>query len=250
MVLTSWTTILITTKLYISGAIADSYFIPDFSRTFTGVNWPSAVLDSEIGHEFAGVAWHCYGGSPAEPQRQLHARFAASREAPEQHMTECSGGDWSGPFEGSLFWNQRVLFMENFNNHGQSVIHFNLALDEHKGPHCNGGACCTTCRGVVTVNSTAETIDNVTFNVEFMGLAHHSSFVNRGAHRIFSSVSPEKNVHAVAYRNVDGTIVAVVVNDDMKKNVTVQVHSDDFSFSHNLVPGVVTFKWKQPEILV
>merc|ERR1712217_619644 len=112
-----------------------------------------------------------------------------------QHMTESSGGDWSGPWSGSLMWNQAVLIMRNFQNHGQSVLHWNLALNENNGPHCDGGACCDGCRGVVTVPSNVTDIDSVTFNVEFVGLAHHTRFLGVGAQRVFSRVSPHEHVH-------------------------------------------------------
>jgi len=176
-------------------------------------------------------------------QSDLKKRLAPIRQQPlEQHMTECSGGDWSGPWEGSLIWNQKVLIMQNFHNHGQSVLQWNLALDENHGPHCTGGACCTTCRGVVTVPSMAASISDIVYNVEFVGLAHHTSVLSPGAKRISSQVSPGDKVHAVAYQNPDGSRALVVAYGD-EANVTVRVTSGDSSFRYTLAPGVVTFKW-------
>jgi hypothetical protein len=246
-VVSSWATVLLTTKLYISDDISETTSRPDFSRVFSGVNWPVALLQSEAGHEFAGVAWHCYGGDP-EIQSQLRAQFPDRTPPIEQHMTECSGGDWSGPWSGSLFWNQNVLIMKNFQNYGQSVLQWNLALDEQKGPHCNGGACCETCRGVVTVPSNISRIDQVQYNVEFVGLAHHASFLGIGAQRVFSQVSGKEHVHAIAYRNANDGLVVVVVNDHERDNSRLQVTAGRYSFLYNLAPGVATFSWDQPAV--
>merc|ERR1712187_796323 len=83
---------------------------------------------------------------------------------------------------------QQTVFMDGATNGGQSVLKWNLALDENNGPHCQGGSCCTSCEGVVTIPSGATHIDNVTFNVDFYGLAHHSAFLEEGAQVIQSSI--------------------------------------------------------------
>merc|ERR1711920_968648 len=110
-----------------------------------------------------------------------------------------------------------------------------------------GGACCATCRGVVTVPSTAKDISNITYNVEFVGLAHHSTFLAPGAHHIYSQVTPEEHVHTIAYQNADNTLVLVAINDHKTDNATIKVLSrvDDFSYSffYTLPPGVATFVW-------
>ena len=67
------------------------------------------------------------------------------------------------------------------NNWAQSAVLWNMALDEHAGPRCHGGACCTDCRGVVTVPRNATSVEDVTKNVEFYSLAHFSAFVPAGA---------------------------------------------------------------------
>ena len=59
-----------------------------------------------------------------------------------------------------------------------------MALNEHAGPRCQGGACCTDCRGVVTVPSSASKMAEVTKNVEFYSLSHFSALVPAGSTRI------------------------------------------------------------------
>jgi len=212
----------------------------DLTKIFTGPDWPSVVLDSEFGSEFAGVAWHCYSGGPA-----TMGRFAANYPSVEQHMTECSGGTWSGPFGGSLKWNQRVILMGNARNWGQSTIQWNLALDENHGPHCQGGACCTGCRGVVTIPSYANSLQQVNFNVEFFGLAHHSAYLRPGAQRISTMViNGMFAANAVGYRNLDGSHVLVVLNGRLYgRTIRLRVVIGDVSFRFLMPPGVATFTW-------
>lgn len=222
---------------------------PEFNESvpFVGPWNPIAVLNSKAGSQFAGVAWHCYGGDPSA-LRNVTSLFPDI----EQHMIECSGGGWAPHWEDNMVWYQKVLFMSNFNNYGQSTLFWNLALDEHNGPHCKGGACCTKCRPVVTVPSRAETLKGVTFNEEYYALAHHSAFLRPGARRIFSEVSIEptqsddlkEDIDAIAYKNADGGVVLVVVNSQPNQSVKLEVGPKGKQFKFKLPPGVVTFTWK------
>jgi O-glycosyl hydrolase len=55
------------------------------------------------------------------------------------------------------------------------------------GVHTEGGACCTSCRGVITVPSNASTLADVTRNVEFYSLAHFSTLVPPASLRVNST---------------------------------------------------------------
>jgi len=114
-------------------------------------------------------------------------------------MTECSGGEWSGPWGHNLVNNVQELFVGNANNWGQSTLLWNMALDDKAGPHCQGGACCTTCRGVITVPRNASTIDDVTRNVEFYSLAHFSALVPSGSYVIQSRLPAGHSSRCATY---------------------------------------------------
>ena len=101
-------------------------------------------------------------------------------------MTECSGGGWSGPWASNFVSNVRRLFIGSANSWGQSALLWNMALNERAGPRCQGGACCTDCRGVLTVASNASRLTDVSYNVEFYSLAHFSALVPQGSVRIKS----------------------------------------------------------------
>eukprot|EP00930_Biecheleria_cincta_P096334 TRINITY_DN88200_c0_g1_i1.p1 TRINITY_DN88200_c0_g1~~TRINITY_DN88200_c0_g1_i1.p1 ORF type:complete len:618 (-),score=90.04 TRINITY_DN88200_c0_g1_i1:97-1713(-) len=220
----------------------------DESVPFVGP-WNSiAVLESKAGSHFAGVAWHCYGGDPSAMQNVT--RFYPDLE---QHMTECSGGSWAPNWRDNLMWYQKTLFISNFNHNGQSTLFWNLALDENSGPRCQGGACCEHCRPVVTVPSKATGLQDITFNEEFYALGHHSAFLRPGARRISSEITIEpeqkddlkKDIDAIAYKNVDGGVVLVVVNSQQTDSVDVEVGPEGKEFMFKLPPGVVTFTWKE-----
>jgi len=150
-----------------------------------GPEYPIALLNNTTADAFvAGVAWHCYGGA-VTAQTPVHNLFPTK----EAHLTECSGGTWSGPWASNFVNNMQQLLIGNANNWGQSTLFWNMALDEHAGPHCQGGACCTGCRGVITVPNNASTVADVTRNVEFYSLAHLSALVTQGSQRI-ETVAP------------------------------------------------------------
>jgi glucosylceramidase len=152
----------------------------------SGPAYPTAMLkNSSVSPWIGGVAWHCYGGSEAA-QTPVHDLDPTK----EVHMTECSGGGWSGPWHSNFISNIRRLFVGGVNNWAQSAVLWNMALDEHAGPRCQGGACCTDCRGVVTVPSNATSLDAVTRNVEFYSLAHFSALVPSGSVRIKTQRGP------------------------------------------------------------
>jgi len=209
-----------------------------------GPAYPGEVLTSAAGPLFAGVAWHCYGGSASamgELDKRLHQYFGDDMPSVEHHITECT--HVGGTFSYDLQWNQRELFIGGVNHGARSVMHWSLALDQHFGPHCDGGSCCTTCRGVVTVPRNTHVADDVVYNVEFWGLAHHSALVDRGSRRIFVKVAVATDVDATAYRTPYGEVVLVVANSKHKGDVTLDIRCNGYGFRFPLPPGVVTFVW-------
>eukprot|EP00936_MAST-01D_sp_MAST-1D-sp1_P002853 g2853.t1 len=114
-----------------------------YDHNWDNAAYPSALLSNRTGafaaaEAFAGVAWHCYGGD-VSAQAKLHEQFAAQRPGLETHMTECSGGSWSPDWADNLLWNQQNLFIGGVNAWSTSVLLWNMFLDEHNGPHCEGG---------------------------------------------------------------------------------------------------------------
>src|SRR6267378_1571240 len=98
-----------------------------FDHNWDMIDFPDKLLSDPKAAEFsAGTATHCYGGSP-EAQTKVHDHF---------------------PTKGMLVA-QADLIIETTRNWGQSVVLWNLALDQNHAPHLGG---CTDCRGVVTID--------------------------------------------------------------------------------------------------
>lgn len=202
-------------------------------------NWdqpesPLAVLsDSGARAHIAGVAWHCYGGA-------VSAQSVVRDAYPEKDVffTECSGGAWSGDFGDNLVWTVKNLVIGATRHWARGVLLWNLALDEHHGPHTGG---CGNCRGVVTIDSRD---GRITRNEEYYAVAHASRFVRRGARRIASS-SGVAALESVAFRNPhDRSIVALVLNTNRAEQRVVVRHGAR-AFRYRMPPrSVATFVWK------
>ncbi|MFL6057048.1 MAG: glycoside hydrolase family 30 beta sandwich domain-containing protein, partial [Actinoallomurus sp.] len=171
-----------------------------------------------------GTAFHCYYGDPAR-QSQLHDAYPAK----DVYFTECSGSQSQNPattFPDTLHWKTAELTVGAMRNWAKTVITWNLALDPSGGPH-NGG--CGTCFGVVTVDPAT---GKATPTGDYYALGHASRFVRPGAVRIGSSVAG--TIATSAFRNIDGTIAIIAVNDDWgtgSQRFTVRVGAHPFSYT-------------------
>jgi glucosylceramidase len=195
---------------------------PDYARSLLSNPAASAYL--------AGTAFHCYYGDP-DSQSVLHDAFPAK----DIYFTECSGTQSGNPattFPDTLHWHTRFLTVGAIRNWAKTVITWNLALDPAGGPH-NGG--CDTCTGVVTIDPAT---GHATPEADYYVLGHVTRFIRPGAVRIDSTVAG--NAWNVAFRNPDGSLVLVVVNDDW--GTTAQrfnVNAAGRSFSYELPAGAV-----------
>ncbi|MGH3770125.1 MAG: glycoside hydrolase family 30 protein [Pseudonocardiaceae bacterium] len=145
-----------------------------------------------------GVAFHCYGGDPAE-ESQLPAGTAV-------YVSECSGGDWSPDFGASLHFAAHSLIIGALGGGARTLIFWNVALDPEHGPHHGG---CAECRGVVTIDPAT---GKVTRNVEYYLLGQLARVVRPGAIRVATTSSDPSAIEAVGFANVNRTLAAVVYN--------------------------------------
>jgi glucosylceramidase len=205
-----------------------------FDHNWDLIDFPDKILSDPKAAEFlAGTATHCYGGGPAA-QTKLHDHLPAKGI----WLTECSGGEWQ---KGNLLVAQADLIIETTRNWGQSVVLWNLALDQNHSPHLGG---CTDCRGVVTIDH-SKSPATVTPTVDFTALAHVSKFVSPGALHIDSIASEESPLKHVAFRNSDRSIVLLVLNSS-ESAITFNIAWQSRFATYTLPPGaVVTFRWPQ-----
>jgi glucosylceramidase len=196
-------------------------------------NYPRDLLaDAGAARWLDGTAFHCYSGEPSA-QTPLHDAFPSK----DVYFTECSGSVSANPaatFPDTLHWHTANLTVGAIRNWAKTAVTWNLALDPAGGPH-NGG--CDTCFGVVTIDP--ET-GRATPTADYYVLGHATKFVRPGAVRI-GSTTGAGTVQDVAFRNPDGSVVIVAVNDDwdggpgQRFNVTVGGRT----FSYSLAPGAV-----------
>jgi O-glycosyl hydrolase len=194
-------------------------------------DYPLEVLGDTNARRFiVGSAWHCYKGTP-DVQTVVHNAHPDK----DIYFSECTGGEWDTDFASVLVWNFQNLFIGATRHWAKTVLLWNLALDEHNGPH-NGG--CDNCRGVATIRQDGK----VDYNVEYYVIGHLSKFVDPGACRIKSDHFPD-TLESVAFQNADGSIVLVVLNPSATP-ITFDVEWSDHHFSYSLpMQSVATFRW-------
>jgi glucosylceramidase len=182
---------------------------------------------------FAGTAFHCYSGDPSS-QGALHDAFPDK----DIYFTECSGsqsGDPATTFPDTLHWHTANLTVGAMRNWAKTVITWNLALNPAGGPH-NGG--CGTCFGVVTIDPAT---GRATPTADYYVLGHATKFVRPGAVRI-GSTTGAGTVQDVAFRNPDGSVAVVAVNDNWDTSAPAQAFNVSLggrTFSYSLAPGAV-----------
>lgn len=206
--------------------------ILDWDHNWDHPEQPLAVLaDPGAARYVAGVAWHCYGGSP-----EVMAQVKAAHPDKDLFFTECSGGQWAPDWAGTLGWMTDNLIIAPARAGGRGSLLWNLALDQNAGPHRGG---CGNCRGVVTIDRAS---GGVTRNVEYYVLGQASKFARPGARLIASEGGPGELSH-VAFRNPDGS-TALLIHNRAKVALSVQVNSAAGNFAASLPAGeVATFVW-------
>jgi glucosylceramidase len=192
----------------------------------------SMLENSAIAEVTAGVAFHCYMGTP-----QAMFKYMAPHPDEPLFNTECTamlGAEKSGDFQ----WWMQNQSLDVIRGGMVGTIGWNLLLDTSGGPSNPAG--CKGCRGMVTLNKDL----SVTFNEEFNALAQVSRFAKRGAVRIGSTDLSEEGVANVAFQNPDGSI-ALVLRNGKPFPVTVSVRDEACKTTTVTVPasGAVSLVW-------
>jgi glucosylceramidase len=199
------------------------------------LNYPFDLQASSAGQWIYGTAYHHYAGAPTA-QTTMHNAY------PDKGiwMTEATGtgsNNLSSTFSSTLRNHVQNLVIGNLRNWGKSLVNWNLALDNTFGPHFNG---CGNCIGVVTVNADK----SIYRDPDYYELGQLSRFVKPGAVRIDSTSGGTNQVQSVAFRNPDGTTVAVLWNSSTNTARTVSLNTNGFSADYTLPGGALaTFVW-------
>lgn len=186
--------------------------------------YPISILDDAEARQYVtGSAFHLYAGS-------ISALSTVKQAHPDKklYFTE----QWIGApgnFAGDIQWHLRNLIIGAPRNWSSNVLQWNLAADPNQDPHTDGG--CTQCLGGITVQG-----NSVTRNPAYYIVAHASKFVDQGAVRIESTELSE--LPNVAFRNPDGEIVLIMLNDNDRAR-TIEVRVGDQVYSWSMIGGSV-----------
>ncbi|MEK3885510.1 S-layer homology domain-containing protein [Paenibacillus sp. PL2-23] len=195
--------------------------------------YPIEVLnDAEAKSYIDGTAFHGYAGV-VENQSLVHDQH------PDRgiYFTESSGGEFAPNFGENLVWDVQNLIIGATRNWAKTSLKWNLALDENHGPYIGG---CEDCRGVVTVDRTA---NEVLYNEEYYAFGHASKFVSTGAVRIKSNTFGNGSIETVAFKNPDNSKVLIALNSS-KEARSFKVRWGSQSFTTSLPAGAVaTYTW-------
>ena len=191
--------------------------------------YPITVLNDEEAKQFVdGSAFHLYLGEVDALSRVHDAHPDRNIYFTEQWT---SG---KGEFKGDLRWHIKNIIVGATRNWSRTVLEWNLAADPEWNPHTDGG--CTECLGALTIG------DSVVRNVSYYIIAHASKFVRPGSVRIGSNITD--NLHNVAFQDISGKKVLVVVNDnDQPKSFGIKFNG---KLAVTSLPGgaVGTFVWE------
>jgi len=205
-----------------------------WDHNWNNPGYPITVLNNSQAKAYiAGTAFHAYSGHVS-----AQLQVVAAHPDRDIYFTESSGGDWAPIFGDNLMWDTSRLIIKAVRYYAKTVVKWNLALDEDRGPKISGG--CGNCRGVVTIN---QSTGQVTREVEYYSLGHASKFVRPGARRIESTEQPGLNIENVAFANPHASIVVIVLNPTtFRQNVALAWKQQSFIY---VLPrrSVTTFRW-------
>lgn len=162
--------------------------------------YPISVLNDPAAESYiSGSAFHLYAGDISALSTVHNAHPDKDLYFTEQYTAS------SGDFSGDLKWHIKNVVIGSMRNWSKTALEWNLANDASFGPHTTGG--CSTCKGAITINSSA----NYAHNVGYYIIGHASKFVPAGSIRIASNLS--ENLNNVAFKTPNGKKVLIVVND-------------------------------------
>jgi glucosylceramidase len=190
----------------------------------------------------AGLAWHCYFGSPAAMTQVRDADPAL-----QGIVDECSPGLTPTPIS--------EVVISSLRNWASTVALWNVALDPKGGPAQLPNHGCKGCSPLATIDPRTGT---VSLKASYYQLGQASAFVTPGAQRIASGTfvgyrypGPGVNVATpglddVALRNPDGSLVLLAYNNSSRP-IRFTVAWKGRAFKYQLAAGAtVTFRWNQP----
>ena len=204
--------------------------------------YPQSLMAAN-GANVSGIGYHCYSipsgvTDPYDVQTTFHNAYPNT----PIYFTECTGGAWADGQAANLDWEALNNIIGPMNNWAVSSDYWGMALNPSSGPNVassSGG--CTNCRGMITVDNSNGTF---TLNEDYYIWAQFAKFVQPGAVRIASPNLESSDLPNIAFKNPNGSITLVVLNDNTSSSQKFQVVSNGQGFNYTLpASSLVTFTW-------
>lgn len=161
-----------------------------------------------------------------------HANVKLVTDAfPQKHvmLTEACNGPFDWNTMNDWTWGERYAqsMIHDFNNGSIAWTDWNVILDEIGGPNHVGNYCFAPMH--------ADTRDgSLHFNFAYYCIGHFSKFIRPGARRITASPS-RAELKATAFKNVDGSVAVIVLNDSDKK-IDYRLYVGNQAITASLLP--------------
>ena len=160
----------------------------------------SVVLsDPEAAKYVWGTGFHWYGEDHFDHVQRVHDAW------PDKQLLFTEGCQEGGPHTGSWDLGERYArsIINDLNRWTVGWIDWNLLLDETGGPNHVGNLC--------SAPILADRSGALLHQSSYWYLGHFARFIRPGAQRVLCA-SARENLEATAFVNLDGSIVAVVMN--------------------------------------
>jgi glucosylceramidase len=200
-------------------------------------------LMAASGADVSAIGYHCYSipsgvSNPYDVQSTFHKAYPGT----PIYFTECTGGSWAADQASNIDWETLNNIIGPMRNWAAASSYWGMALNPDSGPNvatASGG--CGDCRGMVTVDNSNGTF---TLNEDYYIWAQFSKFVQPGAVRIASSNLENSDLPNIAFKNPDGDITLVVLNDNASSAQTFGVEWNGHEFGYTLpASSIATFTW-------
>ncbi|MBI9098745.1 MAG: glycoside hydrolase family 30 protein [Spirochaetaceae bacterium] len=196
------------------------------------VDRAKAVLqDPDAAKYVWGTGFHWYMSEDFENVGKVHQLF------PEKHLLFTEGCQEGGCKVGEWFTGERYgrNMIGDFNNWCEGYLDWNLVLDETGGPNHVQNLC--------DAPVIADTGNNTVFyNSSYYYIGHFSRYIKPGAYRVFSK-SDIEHIHSASFKNEDGSLVIVVMNEgDSDIDISLSCNGDFINIktiSHSIMTVIL-----------
>ena len=203
---------------------------------FTVPQTDSAIADNN--QYLAGAAWHFYGGGPSAMTNYYNAYPEKLNMMSEVQLdlSNCS-------------FNRFYRISQYFHNYCHVVIDWVTFLDD-EGEPLNEGNPFKPVRTGKFVTADKDNLDDWEYDRLYYHYGMISRWVEEGAVRIQTPLN-KNNLYIVGFKNIDGTIVLTVANNNCKTladKYTFTWQGKSFSFDTPADPFIATFIWDSNEL--